>query len=182
MKSPLTHFLIAAVITGAALSGYAGWYATVSNESGRVADLQARITAATASVTRMASVHTAFAEIAGDEATIEGYFVPETGVVSFINGLETLGNAQHATVSVLSVSTGPAAGQPTLLITLSIKGTFDAVMRTVGAIEYVPYDVSFSTLSIAKDSDASWHADLNMTVGSIPKAAAPAAATTTPTP
>lgn len=172
MKSPLTHFVIALVVGGAALIGYGVWYTTVSAKSTEVAQVQSQITTATESVGRIAAARAALTEIAGDEAKIQGYFVSETGVVAFINTLESLGLSQKAAVTVLSVSAGSSYAHPTLLLSLSIKGTFDAVMRTVGAIEYAPYAISVSTLSVGQDAKSSWHADLGLIVGSVPSAAA----------
>ena len=69
-------------------------------------------------------------------------------MVGFINGLEAQGQALGTTVSVLSVSAGTGK-QPTFMLSLTIEGTFDTVMRTVGVIEYAPYDISlYSFLSI----------------------------------
>lgn len=80
-------------------------------------------------------------------------------------------------MSVLSVSTSGTVAQPTLAFTLTVKGTFDAVMRTVGSIEYAPYDLSITALTIAQDDKNSWHADLKLSVGSV---SAARAATSTP--
>ncbi|MHB0865579.1 MAG: hypothetical protein ACYC1Y_01610 [Minisyncoccota bacterium] len=167
MKMPLIHFLLALAVFAAVLFGYGVWYTVVSNKSGEVADLQNQIVAASENMSRIASTRAAFAEIAGDEAKVQNYFVSESGVVAFINNLEALGAAQKATVSVLSVSTGGSSSRPVLLLSITIKGTFDAVMRTVGVIEYAPYNLSVSTLSIGKDSQKNWQADVNLIVGSI---------------
>lgn len=167
MRSPFIHLLIAFAACVGALVGYGVWYSAVAGKSVAVATLQSQIDAKTAAVSRMSTTRAALAEIAGDEAVVRSYFVPETGVVSFIDGLESRGRALGAAVSVLSVSTEGTAAQPMLAFSLSIAGPFDAVMRTVGAIEYAPYDISFSTLSVAQDTKNNWHADLKLVVGSI---------------
>src|SRR5207237_1678 len=96
---------------------------------------------------------------------------PETGVVAFISELEALARGQATSMKVLSVSTGSEAEQPMLLLSVAIEGTFDAVMRTIGAIEYAPYDLALSKISLAKsDGEGVWHADLALTVGSVPSA------------
>lgn len=164
MKSPLVHIIFAFSLCVAMLIGYGVWYAVIKDKSAAVASLESQIVTKTDAMSRVASARAALAEIAGDEARMQGYFVPETGVVAFINNLEALGQTQGSTtISVLSVSTSGA----TLTFTLTIKGTFDAVMRTVGAIEYAPYDLSISTLSLIQDGKNIWHADLNLLVGSV---------------
>lgn len=168
MKSPLIHFLGAFAIGLAALGSYGAWYSVVSGESQHVADLQSQIDTANKNVERIAAARAALAEIADDEATVQGYFVPEAGVVSFINNLEHLGSLEKANVSVLSVAAAGPSTQPVLLLTLSVTGTFDAVMRTVGLIEYAPYDLFISKLSVASGDKGSWQANMSVTVGSAP--------------
>lgn len=164
MRSSLTHFLVALAVFIATVCLYATWYAAVSGKSYAVADLQSRIATAGENAGRMALARAALSEIAGDETNMQNYFVSESSAVSFINELEALGLAQKATVTVLSVSKGTV--RLSLQLTLSIKGSFDAVMRTVGAIEYVPYAVSIMTLSVGQDAKNSWHADLTLVADS----------------
>ncbi|MFA6503299.1 MAG: hypothetical protein WCT45_03555 [Candidatus Paceibacterota bacterium] len=167
MKSSFTHFLIAAAVLVACIAGYAVWYSVIAGKSRAVADLEQQISDASENVGNVASVRTALAEIAGDETKIRSYFVPEEGVVAFINDLESRGTAQKTTATVLSVATGGTPARPTLLLALSVKGTFDAVMRTVGSIEYAPYDISVSAFSIKQEGKGAWSAVINLTVGSV---------------
>lgn len=165
MRSPFIHFLLAFAAFSGALSAYGVWYATVSTKSADVASQEAQIAAAGVNVGRITLARAALSEIEGDEASMQDYFVSESSVVTFINKLESLGSANAATVTVLSVAKG-AAARPSLVLTLSIKGTFDAVMRTIGAIEYVPYSVSVSSLSVVQDTKNVWHADLSLIANS----------------
>jgi hypothetical protein len=170
MKSPFSLLVVAIVICILVLTGYGVWYSAISAKSADVADLQSSIDTKTETVNRIAATRATLAGIADDEATVQGYFVPETGVVAFINALEARGKEQGASISVLSVSTSGTSARPTLTLMLSIKGTFDEVMRTIGSIEYAPYDLSVSTLSIAQDATSVWHADLKLLIGSVPAA------------
>ncbi len=170
MKSPFLHLIIWLSVCAATFVGYGFWYAAVAHKSMAVADLQNQINMKTETSIRVAAARTALAEIAGDESVVQSYFVPETGVVSFIDDLQARARAQTAVMKVLSVSTGGTAKQSnlTLLLAISINGTFDAVMRTVGAVEYAPYDLSISGLSLGEDGKNTWHADLGLVVGSVP--------------
>ncbi|MCX6786259.1 MAG: hypothetical protein NTU85_00310 [Candidatus Kaiserbacteria bacterium] len=167
MKSPLSHFIVACVAIIVAISGYCILYSIVASASASVAVLQSQIEAKTETAGRIASARAAISEIAVDEATVQNYFVPETGVVAFINGLEAQGKSQGTTVNVLSVSSGTTGTRPTLVLSLIIKGPFDAIMRTIGAIEYAPYDLSISGLSLGQDAKNDWHADLGLVVGAV---------------
>jgi len=169
MRSPFIHLLVAIAISIAVISGYAVWYTTVSQKSSEVAGLQNQIVVASEYMNRISYARAALAEIAGDEKEIQGYFVSEEGVVSFINNIETFG-VDGATVKVVSVSKSVPRALPTLLLALSVDGTFDAVMRTVGAIEYAPYAISVLTVGVARGEGDRWHADINITVDSAPSA------------
>lgn len=178
MKSPPAQLVVALLALAAVLGGYGAWYRAVANKSNAVAMLENQIAARTETESRVASARAVLAEIAGDESTVQGYFVSETAVVDFITYLETRGASQKASVSVLSVSSGTDKVHPTLVLALTVKGAFDAVMRTVGAIEYAPYALSIATLSIAHEDKGVWHANLTLVVGSVPTIAATTTAAT----
>ncbi len=179
MKSPFSHIIIAVVICVSAVVGYGVWYAAISAKSASVVSLQNQIDTKIETANRIAAARATLADVAGDEAVVQNYFVPEASVVSFIDALETSGKTLGTTVSVLSVGTSGTSAKPSLELALSVKGTFDAVMRTIGSIEYAPYDLSILSLTVAQDDKNSWHADLKVLVGSIP---ATKSSTTAPIP
>lgn len=167
MKRSSTRAIVSLAICICAIIAYGIWYSFVETKNIIVAELQNQIDIKKETAGRVSFARQALSEIAGDEAIVQSYFVPETGVVSFIDNLETLGRLQKATVDVLSVSKENAKARPTIVLTVSIKGTFDAVMRTIGSIEHSPYDVSIPSLSVGKDEKNTWYADIKMLVGSI---------------
>lgn len=168
MKYSIMHFLLVLVASLLISAGYGIWYVAVSNKSADVAELQNEITTATEAIARIASVRAELVKISGDEAKVRSYFVSETEVVAFINDLESRGLTQKAPIKVLSVSKSGSSSRPILLLSLEMQGTFDAIMRTIGAIEYSPYDLTISSLSIGKDAKDIWQANLNLIVGSVP--------------
>ena len=168
MKSHFIHALITLALCVVTLVGYGFWYAAVANKSAAVASMQDQIDTKTESAARVASARTALAEIAGDESAVRSYFVPETEIVSFIDDLVARGRALSATVKILSVSADNSRNQSTLSFSLTVKGTFDSVMRTVGMVEYAPYNLSIAKLSVGKDGKDIWHADIELLVGSVP--------------
>ena len=181
MKSPFLHLILAASACAVVVIGYGFWYAAVDAKSVAVATLESRVAAKTATAKRVASSRASLAEVSGDEATIRNYFVPETGVVAFIDALQARGEAQGATVKILSVSsTGAATPRQSLVLSLEVGGTFGAVINTVGAIEYAPYDLTIPGLSIVRDKNE-WRANLNILVGSV-STAQPATSTQTTSP
>lgn len=169
MRSSLIHMSVWISILVAAVAGHGFWYAAIVNKSAEVFELQNQIDTKTETAGRIAAARTALAEIAGDESAVQNYFVPETEVVSFIGDLETRARAQSASIKVLSVSVDNSSlKQPSLVLSLSLSGTFDSVMRTIGAIEYAPYDLTVSRLSLIKEEKKIWNANLELVVGSVP--------------
>lgn len=167
MKSRLSQLILACLVCTAALVGYGILYRAVAAKSVAVTVLQDSIDAKTKVVSRMAITRSALAETSGDEAVVQNYFLSKTAIVAFIDSLEARARAIGVTtISVLSVSTGGTSAQPTFTFTLSIKGTFDAVMRTIGAIEYSPYAASISTLSVGQNAKNDWQASFTFLVGS----------------
>mgnify|MGYP001612048375 CR=1 FL=1 len=179
MKSSFVQLGIAFVICIVTLIGYGFWYNLISAKSATVTTLQKQIDAKTTIMNNLTTTQAALAEVEKDEAVVQSYFVPETGAATFFDNLQALGRSLGTTLKVLSASTNTATSPATLTLAVSITGTFDAVMRTVGAVEYAPYDLSISNLSIGHDGKNNWHADMGVLVGST-AASAVTASTTKP--
>lgn len=174
MRSPITHFILMFVVGVLSALGYIFWYSIVSDESTKVASLQDQAVAVHEAADRVALARATLSDTAADEVNVRSYFVPESGVVTFISYLEALARAQKATINVQTVSAGGSVTRPTLQFSLMIGGAFDAVMRTIGAIEYAPYALSIPTVSVQQDDKGIWRADLKLIVGSTaPKTTTP---------
>jgi hypothetical protein len=169
--APFTLLGFAAVLCAAAVITYGFWYRTIVTESTTVASLGSQIDTQTAAAARIASARAALAQIAGDEAAVQAYFVPQTNVVPFIDDLQTRGQSLGTVIAVQSVSANAQATHPSLSLELTVSGSFDAVLRTLGAIEYAPYDLSITGLSLVQGGPKAWHADVKMLVGSAPSTA-----------
>jgi hypothetical protein len=169
MKSPLFHLLLWLLVFAGVLAGYGYWHSVLTGKSGEVANLENQITTKTQNSARAAAARNALADIKGEEDLVRGYFVPEADIVPFIDNLQTRAHAQTAEMKVLSVSTS-GTDKPdnvSLRLVVTIDGTFDAVMRTVGSVEFAPYDISISKFAIHKTAKSAWHADLELVVGSV---------------
>lgn len=167
MKSPATQLAIALSITLLSVGGYGAWYSLVEEKSAIVARLEGDIQTASDTMARNASIRSQLAEVAKDEAAVENYFVSESAVVTFIDDLEKRALEQGATIKVLSVAKGGSKEQPKLLLAVSITGTFAAVMRATGVIEFAPYALSVSDFSVIQDTQHVWNAALHLEVGSL---------------
>lgn len=166
MKRAIFNLALALVICVVSIVGYGIWYVNVSSTSATVASLQEKIDTKDQAVSRLASVRTALSEVAGDEASVQNYFVSSGDVVSFIDDLQARGKTQNASVNVVSVSAAKGGAHAMLALALTVKGTFAAVMNTVGSIEFAPYDLIVTGLSLTKGNKGAWRADMNIAVGS----------------
>src|SRR3989344_896925 len=147
-RSSFTDLMFALVLTAAALSAYFYWYAALSKASATVADLASRIAEKSEDASRIAAAKSILAALSSEEAAIRGYFVSTEDVVPFLEELEATGKAFGADVSVASVSADSAADRSHILVAVKVGGTFDAVLRAVGAIEYGPHDIIITNLSL----------------------------------
>lgn len=170
MKSTLSHLIVALILCVSSVVAYSVWYASLSAKNSMVAGLERDIRFKTEAASRIFTTRTTLANVANSEAVVRSSFVQETGVVSFIDALEDRGKEQGAVVNVLSVSTEGAPEQLSLVLSLTVEGTFEAMMRTVGAIEHLPYALSVTALSITHNAKNAWRAELVLRAASLPAA------------
>jgi hypothetical protein len=88
--------------------------------------------------------------------------------------LQSTGTYLKSNVQVVSVSATPGTPTGVLDLSLKIDGTFDSVARTLGAIEYGPYDITITSLtfdtnpsSVTATTEPQWSAAATYTVGTI---------------
>lgn len=186
MKSPVTQLVLSLILLTAVVAAYGVWYSIIQSKSSEVATLEQQIETNADTQTRVAAARASLAEIAQDEASIKSYFISEDDIASFNDQLESQRHAPGATVKVLSESKTGTGAQSALTFIVSVDGSFDAVMRTIGMIEFAPYAINVLgvTLSEGDKTKGGWHADLTLLVSSIPTSTAstsPMVGTTTPT-
>lgn len=167
----LIHLSIALLVSILSITFYLWAYDHVAYKSRLVAQLEQTIQTQTEATSRMSSARNALAELNDSEAQIASYFVQEAEVVNFITDMEGQGKALGTLVRVSSVEKVETESHPTLSVSLIVTGSFDAVMRTVGAIEYAPYHLSVTKFSLTKNEENTWQANLEIYIGSVPLAA-----------
>ena len=166
-RSPFTNLLLSLVLVAAASGAYAYWYGVLSSASAEAADLTSRITGKSEDAARIAAAKTTLTMLAPQEESIRNYFIFTDDIVPFLERLEATGKSLGAEVSVVSVSAGTGPGHEHLLIAMKIVGTFDAVFRTLGAIEYGPRDIVMTNLALENVSKETteWEAAVTFAIG-----------------
>jgi hypothetical protein len=170
----LIHPLLMIAVLAVACSAYGAWYARVGKESAIAVELAKQIQEAKQNSTRAEEARRELERATADEAAIQGYFVSTADVVSFLESLQGIGSRLGTKVTVVSVSSVPSKPHAQLQLSLTIAGSFDAVGRTLGAIEYQPYDTVIQNLTLdtpvgeaTAGKKAQWTAAVTMLVGTI---------------
>lgn len=155
MTKSVTHIVIAAVLLLASIAGYAFWYMTVESVRASVTEAVTDIDAKKAEVARIQEARSALQTLSQNEERIKAYFISKDDVGSFLEMVSGVGDELGAHIEIVSVTEeSTATPHPRVSLSLSVEGTFDAVMRTIGALEYGPYDVEVRNLSLSKGGTA----------------------------
>jgi len=167
-QKTIVQLVIAIAFLGAVLSAYALWYRAVGKMSVEAAALAEEIRLRSEDSARVAAAKEALASLAEDEESVRRYLVHPNEIVGFLERLEEMGRGVGAAVDVVSVSAEPGPGRGRILLSIKITGSFDSVLRALGAIEYGPYDSALTSLTFdtvpGADGDG-WTAAATFTIG-----------------
>ncbi len=166
----LIQLAIALLVLAGAIGAYVFWYASVGALSENAAALQGEIQTKSQESARVAAAKVALESLKEDEAAMQAYLVREEDIVPFLGALESTGTALGSTLEVVSVASDSTEARSRILLSLKISGSFDAVLRTLGAIEYGPYDsavenITFDTVLTEEGAGAPWTAVATFTLG-----------------
>ncbi|CAN5714080.1 hypothetical protein BH11PAT2_BH11PAT2_09020 [soil metagenome] len=182
----ITHTLLAIVALIIAFSAYGVWYATVSKKSAEAASLASQIQTKHQDSQRVQEAKDQLQKISAQESLVNGYFVATSDVVPFLESLQSTGKSLGSTVQVVSVSADPGKPHSHLNLSLSITGPFDSVVRTLGALEYSPYDAAVQNLTLdtpqtGSGKAAQWTAAATLLIGTTETAQVPTKTATSTT-
>jgi Tfp pilus assembly protein PilO len=153
MKKTFIPLIVAVVVLVLSLGAYALWYSMVTAKSAEASSLAAQIATQSNASAKVAQAKEEISQLSSQEATINQYFIATNDVVPFLEQIQSIGKFLGADVKVVSVSAVPGTPYGHLDLSLTITGSFDAVSRTVGAIEYEPYDTSITNFSLSATPD-----------------------------
>ena len=183
-KNTLIYFIGACIVLVATIAGYGFWYSLIASESQQVRTIAGKIVEQNQSASRASHAKSELSNLATQQSTIDQYFVAPQDVVPFLEQIQSIGKFLGAKVDVVSVSAEPGTPFGQLMLSLNITGSFDSVSRTIGAVEYEPYDTVIKSLNLEQvqlpgdtaTSTGHWSAAAVFAVG------AQTGTSTTPTP
>ena len=88
-----------------------------------------------------------------EERYVEERLLAVSDIVSFLSAFERKGNQHGAEVEVVSVS---EKQEGRVVIAFSVSGSFDAVMRTLGSIEYEQYASAIENVTLETAPGEAW--------------------------
>lgn len=163
MKTVSTISCVVAVLVALALTlGYTFWFSEVVRMQDQVSALASQIVTKTREYVHASENRTALQEVVEHETEVNAHFAPTSAIVTFLESIEQLGRAYGTTVTVVSVTGSATDGKLTLA--LSVSGTFDAVMRTLGFIEHGQFASATKSLTLETTENNDWTAALTVVV------------------
>ena len=180
----LIRFSIALVLLVAVAGGWWWGSARVAAVRANVETLSATVQEKQILLARIIATRAELSSLTSDKIAIGAYFVSESDIVQFLNVLNATGRAVGSTVSILSVVAHKKIQHPMLGVSVKVTGSFDTVMRTIGAIENISYYVTMNSLSLSTSQNQAgdthkvpWTASLTLSVGYASSTAAVASST-----
>lgn len=165
MNRVLTHLVIALVLLALCVAGYIAAFLAVEKTRDQIAEVSGKTVALMEDQERIKEAQGALAALSQNESRITGYFLNEKEIVSFLEEVESAGEALGANVTVVAVNNERGTTPSRVSVALRITGSFDAVMRTIGVIEYEPYDGVITTITMDDQGEGVWGASVTYSVG-----------------
>ena len=169
-RTPFIHLGSALAILALSVGLCVGAGMALNKVEKKATTLQTEVSAAQTQIDRVRAAKEALPLLASAEAATSAFLLSQEDIVPFLETLERKGRAQGGMVTVLSVNTEHVGAKPRIALSLSITGSFDAVLRTLGTIEYSSYDIRVVSATIEKvgstdKGPASWNASVVLSIG-----------------
>jgi hypothetical protein len=141
-------FFMAVAVFIASVILYVGGYYLLDHFTARADELATQVNVKNQALENATRAHSAISSLTTEQGSVDQYLITKQEVVSFLESLQGVGAPLGAKVNVLSVSDQKDKTRSRIQLQLSVTGSFDAVMRTLGAIEYAPYDGVMSNVTL----------------------------------
>lgn len=165
-RSSLISLIVALSLFLVVVAGGVVGYLFIENQAQTLGEVRADIAHKEQERAESARARAELAELMSEEVFVRSNFVQEADLVPFLERLEEAGEPFGAAVSVVSVS-GEQEDTGFITIALSIEGSFDGVLRTLGVIEHGPSALKTNNVALSALGDGSWSAAATLQVATI---------------
>ncbi|MGB4076836.1 MAG: hypothetical protein WBK28_04005 [Minisyncoccia bacterium] len=155
-REPLIHLALSLLFVAVCAGAYTFWFFASERVHDETAVVLTQIAEHELDQARTTSARAQIEELTTEEAFVRSYFVPEEDIVLFLEHLEEIGTGDNAEVSVASVTGSAKEGH--ISVSLSVEGTFNAVLKTIGHIEHGSYAVTTESLTFESEGEGRWRA------------------------
>lgn len=165
--------ILAVIAVVLAILAYGFSYAVVDRLSQKAAELDTEIRIKNEETLRMSQAKETLETLLADEERMRGYLIRQEEIVPFLGRLEVLGSSLGSSLEVVSVSEDLQGTRERILVSVKISGSFQSVVRTLGVIEYGPYDsaithVTLDTPAGGQEQSSTWSAVATFALGTQP--------------
>jgi hypothetical protein len=169
-KTPYSPIIVASIILLASVGAFALEYYVLSNGEVQLTDITKQIKDKKFEIEKADQARNALTSLDANEALVKSYVLRKDNIVPFIDLLQSTGKEVGASVQVLSVTDDKSTGHARVVISLTVNGSFDAVMRTMGILENGPYDTELTNLALDSAATSTrgtqlWSANTALSVG-----------------
>jgi len=159
--------VIALVLNVAAFGLYAFLFVGVKAKNERISVLVNEIDAQVAEEDTHSTIKTIVAQTTKQRNQLSEYIIAKEEAVSFIELLERAGRDIDVIVDITSVQETDISGSTTfehLTLALTATGTWSGVVRFLGRLESLPYEVSITQAAVSKTEKyaGSWGISLSL--------------------
>ncbi len=149
---PFIPLIISSLLFLGSIGIYVGGYMLLEAGNREALTQAKKIVTKTDELKRMENARAALSRLADDESMVQSFSVNKEDIVEFLETIQRTGKTLGTSVDVVSVSNEKAGTHARIDLSLTVKGSFDAVLRTLGAIEYGPYDGVITSLSLGEQN------------------------------
>ncbi len=170
----LIHFSIALAILVLTTGGYWLWQSQLGVVQNDISSLTTKIVGKEKTLVYARNANKDLASLESTGLTMHNYLISNGNLVAFLAELEGIGKYVDASISTMSVMPKLSTHHPMLRVSVKIIGSFGSVMRSIGAIENMPYYVVVDVITVdhaapltSASKKTDWTALVTLSVGSL---------------
>ena len=172
-KETLIWFGIAVASLLASTGAYAYWFFAFEGARAEARAAMGEVARIEREDAEIRAAEGALATLTADESAVRAYFLAPEDIVAFLETLQASGGAFGTAIEVVSVA---PATDGRIGLSLHIDGSFEGVMRTLGALEFGPRDIRIASLTLdtpPNEATGEWGAAATFTVGALASSTEP---------